>query len=105
MKNPQFSKTIEVAKAAGKKVVVETAESATHAYKKQFPLAVVAVGAAGIAIGHHFGVDVQGIVASTGLSMETVAAAVVGGVLAIANVVDRKFGSKPVDQQDRITPR
>lgn len=109
MKNPKFSATVAVAKKAaadaGKKVVRETAESATHAYRKQFPLAVVAVGAVGIAVGHHFGVDVRAAVESTGLSMETAAAAVVGAALTIANIVDRKFRRAPIDQQDVVTPR
>ncbi len=65
---------------------------------------VVAVaGAVALAVGRHFGVDVRAAIESTGLTMEDAMALAASGVGALA-VWYREQG-RPVDQQDRVTPR
>lgn len=100
MKKPEFSKTIEV---VAKKAVKEAVAPVAHSAKKEHPLTVIVVGAAAVAVGNHFGVDVQGIVETTGLTMQDVSALAVAGVWLATGWFASRRGVK--DQQDKVTPR
>ncbi len=66
-------------------------------------VALAVAGAVAVAVGRHAGIDVRAIVEASGLSMEDAMALAAASIGSLA-VWYREQG-RPIDEQDRVTPR